>query len=98
LGNFSPGPSGPGLFYDHLVASPFNPAEPLCLVLSTGNPRTNLRTNPTRQEIGLKKDGFALIEESIPLLWEGTQHVSFSCIAPQDFYANVAILFQQIGF
>jgi len=73
------------------VASPFNTAEPLCLVLSTGNPRTN----PTRQEIGLRKEGFSLIEESIPLLWEGTQHVSFSCIAPQDFYANVAIVFSK---
>jgi hypothetical protein len=57
-----------------------------------------MRTNPTRQEIGLKKDGFALIEESIPSLWEGTQHVSFSCITPQNFYANVAIFFQQMEF
>jgi hypothetical protein len=46
----------------------------------------------------VEKDGFALIEESIPLLWEGTQHVSFSCIGTQNFYANVAIFFQQMGF
>jgi len=46
----------------------------------------------------VEKDGLALIEESIPLLWEGTQHVSFSGITPQNFYANVAIFFQQMGF
>jgi hypothetical protein len=46
----------------------------------------------------VEKDGFALIEESIPLLWEGTQHVSFSGITPQNFYANVAIFFNRWGF